>query len=109
MADVAYFFDKTAIIKRMKAVAGTDKQRLSATATVEANFQQLDQNTVQKIEGVFGQEYVLFVDSEASVKVGDRAVCKETGESFLVKQVIEAELFGIEQFKEVYLTKLNED
>ena len=109
MTDVRFFFDKTAIIKRMKAISGTDRQALSATATAEANIQQLDIETTQKIQGVFGEDYVLFCDSGVSIKEGDRVECKETGEKFLVKEVITASLFGIEHFKQVYMTKLDED
>lgn len=103
--DITYFFDKTAIIKRNKSV-GSDKYRISSTATVECNIQKLDSETVAKIEGTFGQEYVLFTEY-TGIKEGDRVVCKDNGEQYVVKSVINAELFGIEQFKEVYLTKFN--
>lgn len=104
--DVSYFFDKSAIIKRMKAV-GDDKYRMSATATVECNIQQLEGDAVEKIQGVFGEEFVLFCGSEVNLKSGDRIECKDNGDQFVVKTVIDAELFGISQFKEVYITKFN--
>ncbi len=103
--DITYFFDSNAIIKRQKSV-GSDIYRLSATATVECNIQKLDQETVSKIEGTFGQEYVLFTEYEG-IKEGDRVVNKDNGEQYVVKTVINAELFGIQQFKEVYMTKFN--
>jgi len=103
-----HFFDKTAIIKRQKDV-GNDIYRSSSTATVECNIQKLDQETVAKIEGTFGQEYVLFCDSATDIKEGDRVVCSNNNEEYTVKIVILAELFGIQQFKEVYLTKYNGD
>lgn len=106
MTDIAYFFDSTAIIKRVKSVGG-DKYRLSATATVECNIQQLDQDAVAKIEGVVGDEFVLFCESEVDLKKGDRVVNKDTGDEFVVKVMIEAELFGIQQFKQIYMTRFN--
>lgn len=106
MTDITYFFDKTAIIKRNKSV-GDNKYRMSATATVECNIQQLTQDVVAKIEGVLGEEYVLFCGQEVNLKAGDRVVCTDDGNEFVVKTVINASLFGIEEFKEVYITKFN--
>jgi len=107
MADITYFFDKSAIIRRNKPVAGTDKYKLSATATIECNIQELDQDTVAKLEGTFGQEYVLFCGMNVEIKAGDRVVDTENGDQFVVKNIIVASLFGIEEFKQVYLTKFN--
>lgn len=107
MSDVRLFFDKTAIIKRHKPISGTDRTRLSATATAEANIQQLDAETVMKIAGVFGESYILYCDPEVDLREGDRVVCRETDESFMVTEVIKAEMFGIEHFKQAYITKLN--
>ncbi len=109
MSNVRLFFDKTAIIKRQKVIAGTDRTKLSATATAEANIQKLDAETAEKLNGVFGNSYVLFVDPEVSIQQGDRVTCKETDENFKVTEVLEAEMFGIEHFKQVYITKLDED
>lgn len=109
MSDVRLFFDKTAIVKRQKPILGTDRTRLSATATAEANFQQLNPETVQKIAGVFGESYILYCDPETDIREGDRVVCKETSESFRVSEIIKAEMLGIEHFKQVYITKLNAD
>lgn len=106
MTDIAYFFDSTAIIKRSKN-AGGNIYRLSATATVECNIQQLDRDAVAKIEGVVGDEFVLFCESEVNLKKGDRVVNKDNGDEFVVKVVVDAELFGIQQFKQVYLTRFN--
>jgi hypothetical protein len=100
---VRHFFDNTAVIKRTKAIAGTDKSRLSSTATAECNIQQLDAETVLKMEGVFGEEYVLFCEPSVNIRENDRV--EADGVSYKVKEVIEASLFGIEQFKQVYMTK----
>jgi hypothetical protein len=91
----------------MKPIVGTDKYKISATATVECNVQQLDVDAVSRMEGTFGQEYVLFCDPSISIKDGDRVVCKQTSEEFVVKKVILAGMFGIDHFKQVYLTKYN--
>jgi hypothetical protein len=109
MSDVRLLFDKTAIVKRNKPISGTSRVRLSATATAEANIQQLDAETTQRIAGVFGESYILYCDPELDIREGDRVVCKETSESFKVTEVIKAEMMGIEHFKQVYITKLNED
>lgn len=101
------FFDKTAIIKRQRDIAGTDRQALQATATAEANFQQLDVETTQKIGGTFGESYVLYVAPEINILEGDRVVCKETGEHFLAKEVIKAEMMGIEHFKEIHIERVD--
>jgi hypothetical protein len=103
------FLDKTAIIRRMKSIAGSDRSRLQSTATVEANIQQLDRETAERVSGVFGEDYVLFVDYSVGVQEGDQVENKDTSEKFSVKEVIKAELFGIGQFKEVYITKLDEN
>lgn len=107
MPEIRLFFDKKAIIKRQKQIIGTDKYRISATATVECSVQQLDVDAVSRMEGTFGQEYVLFCEPSISIKHGDRVVCKDTLEEFVVKQVIQAGMFGIDYFKQVYLTKHN--
>jgi len=102
-----FFFDHTAIIRRMKPIAGTDKYKMSSTATVEVNLQQLDMEAVSKIEGVVGNEYVLFCDLSTNIKIGDRVTDKDTNDEFVVKQIIDADMMGIESFKQVYLTKYN--
>lgn len=106
---IRYFFDKTAVIKRFKPVLGTDKTKLQSTATVEVNLQKLDLEAVEKVQGVFGNDYVLFVNPEVDIKEGDVVYCKETKERFSVKEIIKAEMLGIEHFKQVYISKLDED
>ena len=105
---IRLFFDKTAIVKRQRPIVGFDRSRLSATATVDAHFQKLDIDTVQKIGGVFGEEYVLFVDPSLTIRQGDRVVCKNDNSEYTVKEVLEGEMFGIEHIKQVYITKYNE-
>ena len=103
---VRHFFDTTAIIKRMTPVIGTDKVRSRSTATVDVNIQQLDKESVQKLEGVFGEDYVLFCESDVNIREGDTVVSGDN--QFKVTEVIEAKLFGINEFKQVYISKLNE-
>jgi len=100
-------FDETAIIKRNREYA-TNKYRLSATATADANIQQLDRETVQKLQGAYGEEYVMYVDAETTIAEGDFVVRKSTDERFRVKEVIKAQMMGIEHFLEVYMTKVSE-
>lgn len=104
---ISYFFDETVIIRRAKNIAGTDRSRFQATATAEANIQQLDAETAHKIEGVFGESYVLFCDSGVDIKEGDKVQCGDN--KYMVNEVINAKIFGIENFKQVYITKLDED
>lgn len=106
---VRLMFDKTAIIRRQRPINGTDRTKSMSTATVDVNIQKLDRETVQKIEGVFGDEYVLFCQPEVTIKEGDEVECKETSKLYRVTSVIKAEMMGIEHFKEVYITKLDEN
>jgi len=103
---IRHFFDATAIIKRMTPVIGTDRVRSRSTATVDVNIQQLDRETVQKINGVFGEDYVLYCDSSSDIKEGDTVLSGD--DEFKVTEVIEAKLFGINEFKQVSISKLNE-
>jgi hypothetical protein len=106
MTDITYFFNDKAIIKRVKSV-GDNKYRMSATATADCNIQHLSQDDIAKIEGTFGVEYVGFFESSTNLKEGDRIVNKDDGNEYVVKTVVKAELFGIQQFLEVYMTKFN--
>lgn len=104
---VRLFFDKTAIIKRNKEIS-TNKYASTSTATAEVNIQQLDIETVERLEGVYGEEYVLFCDPSLDIREGDTVQEKSTQITYRVKEVILAQMFGIEHVKEVYITKLNE-
>ena len=105
---IQLYFDRNAIIKRNKQIVGSDKYRLSATATVEANLQQLSPETLQKIQGVFEGDFVLYVDADTTINVGDIVIVKETDEEFSVTNVNRGDMFGISYFKEVYLKKKSE-
>jgi len=103
---IRHFFDSTAVIKRMTPINGTDKVRSRSTATVDVNIQQLDRDTIEKMNGVFGEDYVLYCDFEVNIREGDTV---EAGDNqYKVTEVIKATLFGINQFKQVYITKLDE-
>lgn len=82
------FYDNIIIVKRAKTVAGaTIRQALVATATADACIQPVSKDNSQHQEGVFGQQFIAFLDIGISIRKDDRIIDRD-GNSYNVSSVI---------------------
>ncbi len=94
-------YDKIVKIKRLKTTSGNLRAYV-ATATADASIQPLGKDRGQIREGVFGDQFVAFLDAEIPVQVGDRLT--EDGVTYSVTQVVQRD-FGAFPYKECVLKK----
>jgi len=90
------FFNKTIIIRRLKTT-GTGKRNLSATATVDGTYQNIDQDESASIEGVSGKTYKGWFEINTDIQAGDVLTDQSTGKQFRVMSIEKkADNYGLE-------------
>ena len=106
---VRRFFTTTITVRRLKAGSGFHKA-LQATATVDCDIRSLDRETRQRLGITEERIWVAYFDAEGfSMQKGD-VIFDASGNRYQVLEYTPKTYdYGINQFKEVFLTEYNDD
>ena len=103
---IAQFFDKTVVVRRLKSISGTDKQRYEATATADGAIQEMDR-TARVKQGLLDERaWIAYFDIEAVIAEGDTITRQDDGKLFKVLEVTKKD-YGINQHLEVIIVEYN--
>lgn len=70
MSTIQHLFNRSIIIKRLKATSGL-KRHMVSTGTIDAHVRRTDLHTDQTVESVYGASFKAYVDISADIRDGD--------------------------------------
>ena len=99
------FFTKTIIVRRPKRTG--DKSNLSATATVDGNIQDADEELFNSPADVRLRTFKIYTEVDDDVASNDQIEDKDTGVKYIVKNVNKKD-YGALQHLEILAERLSE-
>jgi len=102
---ITSFFDETVVIRRLRDIAGGNRESWQATATADCHVQKLDLEARQASGIVTEDAYMAWFSEDATINEGDQ-ITDENGDMYTVKEIAKAD-YGINQHLEVILVKFN--
>ena len=107
MTTIAHLFNRSIIIKRLKATSGNKRHEVS-TGTFDAHVRRVDQHTDQPTIDIYGATHKAYVDISADIQDGDKVIVTSGPDAadYSVVAVISKEPdIAINEHKEIILRK----
>lgn len=80
------FLNKTVVVRRLRTVSG-NRRAYYATATVDCEYQNIDDVQFNSLEGIAAKTYKAWFPPEENIREGDQLTDEETGKRFKVLTV----------------------
>lgn len=95
-----YFLNDRAIIRKWTNVAGTSRQRIRSTATVDCSLQQREDYNTEGETGSFVRDYVIYIDpDDLDVTLSEGDQIEVDGQVYTVNSIERLHLGALDHYQ----------